>query len=67
MWEWRNGGRSQRADKELSGAPVWAEQEEGWEQDSAPGTAGHGQHGTHSLWHPSPSLCNRPVQDAKSQ
>lgn len=29
MWEWRNGGCSQQADKDLSGAPIWGQQEEG--------------------------------------
>lgn len=27
MWEWRDRGRSQQADKDLSGAPIWGEQE----------------------------------------
>lgn len=29
MWEWRDRGCSQQADKDLSGALIWGEQEEG--------------------------------------
>lgn len=29
MWEWWDRGCSQQSDKNLSGAPIWAEQEEG--------------------------------------
>ena len=29
MWEWRDRGYSQQADKDLSGAPIWGKQEEG--------------------------------------
>lgn len=70
MWEWRNGGCSQQADKDLSGDPIWGEQEEGvGEGQFAWHSWGTVSAGTHteevSPWHPSPRLWNRAVQDAK--
>lgn len=70
MWEWRDRGCSQQADKDPSGAAIWSRRR-GLEWDGLPGRAGawsavghmprrsaHDKHLSHSPW-------NRAVQEAK--